>query len=173
MNIVKTWLIGTTGGATYPITDWFLKKIHVDEKGCKFVADVVGGAAWDDCIGPCPYLRLDSPDLEDRAKEIIRSLNDLVDNINLHPGEYGFPLNYEKKALRYAEKVGVYEFKVNGHLMEYWTFYGSEGWYFVRYDLENDKEVFRGANIPWDETLGVPKFLLTAEGAIAYNYMQG
>ena len=78
----------------------------------------------------------------------------------------------EEKALRYAEEIGVYEYAVNGKYMEYWTFYGAEGWYFVRYDLEEGKEAFRGANIPFDGT--IPKFLL-ADGlrATKYNYMTG
>ena len=82
---------------------------------------------------------------------------------------------FEHKALVYAEKIGVYEYKVNGSLMEYWSFYGSEGWYFIRYDLENEKEVFRGANIPWDDSLKdrVPAFLRSPEGCTLYNYMQG
>lgn len=78
---------------------------------------------------------------------------------------------YEDKALRYAESVGIYEYEVNKNLMEYWTFYGSEGWYFVRYDLDEEREVFRGANIPW--TGEIPKFLLTDTGATKYNYMVG
>lgn len=81
----------------------------------------------------------------------------------------------ESKAAMYAEKIGVYEYKVNGSLMEYWSFYGPEGWYFVRYDLENEKEVFRGANIPWDDSLNerIPAFLRTKDGFTMYNYMQG
>lgn len=80
---------------------------------------------------------------------------------------------FEHKALVYAEKIGVYEYKVNGSLMEYWSFYGSEGWYFIRYDLENEKEVFRGANIPWDDKMRIPAFLKGNTGATLYNYMQG
>lgn len=80
---------------------------------------------------------------------------------------------WEDKALRYAEQIGVCEYKVNGRLMEYWSFYGSEGWYFVRYDLAKGKEVFRGANIPWEEELGVPAFLKNERGATLYNYKVG
>ena len=82
--------------------------------------------------------------------------------------------DWKHEALVYAEKIGVYEYKVNGQYMEYWSFYGQgEGWYFVRYDLEAGKEVFRGANIPWDDKAGIPAFLLTEEGATLYNYMEG
>ena len=78
----------------------------------------------------------------------------------------------EQKAIVRAEKIGVYEYKVNGKYMEYWSFYGSEGWYFVRYDLDEDKEVFRGANIPFRDGV-IPKFLLSDSGATLYNYMTG
>jgi hypothetical protein len=84
--------------------------------------------------------------------------------------------NWEVEALKYAESIGVYEYKVNGRFIEYWTFYGqSEGWYFVRYDLREKRERFRGANIPWDSEvcLPAPGFLRTKGGATRYNYMVG
>lgn len=81
--------------------------------------------------------------------------------------------DWEKEALRRAEATGVYEYYVNGKYMEYWSFYGREGWYFVRYDLEAGKEVFRGANIPWDDEAQIPSFLKTEDGATKYNYMEG
>lgn len=82
--------------------------------------------------------------------------------------------DYDQKALEHAERIGVYQYKVNGHYMEYWSFFGQdEGWYFVRYDLDAGKEVFRGANIPWDDNAGIPAFLLAANGGTLYNYMEG
>lgn len=78
---------------------------------------------------------------------------------------------WEHLALKYAESIGVYEYEVNDHFMEYWSFYGNEGWYFIRYDLEACKEVFRGANIPWEGL--IPRFLLTESGATKYNYLEG
>jgi hypothetical protein len=84
--------------------------------------------------------------------------------------------DWEAEALKYAESIGVYEYKVNGRFIEYWTFYGqSEGWYFVRYDLREKRERFRGANIPWDSDvcLPAPGFLRTKGGATKYNYMVG
>ena len=84
--------------------------------------------------------------------------------------------NWAAEALKYAEAVGLCEYEVNGRLMEYWTFY-SEGWYFVRYDLELQKEVFRGAHIPWTHDYPmynrVPAFLRTETGSLKYNYMLG
>ena len=80
--------------------------------------------------------------------------------------------DWKAEALKHAEATGVYEYSVNGRFMEYWSFFGQgEGWYFIRYDLECGKEVFRGANIPWDDEAKVPKFLLTETGATKYNYM--
>lgn len=80
---------------------------------------------------------------------------------------------YEKKALAYAERIGIYEYQVNGRFLEYWAFFGkSEGWYFVRYDLDAEREVFRGANIPWCMDAESPTFL-KSEAGTKYNYMVG
>ena len=84
--------------------------------------------------------------------------------------------SYETKAIRYAEEHGIVEYEVNGYMMEYWTFYGkSEGWMFVRVDLDSGKEVFRGANIPWDPKMTdpIPKFMKNDKGWLKYNYMEG
>lgn len=82
--------------------------------------------------------------------------------------------DWKAEALKHAEATGVYEYAVNGRFMEYWSFFGQgEGWYFIRYDLGCGKEVFRGANIPWDDEAKVPAFLLTESGATKYNYMVG
>lgn len=80
---------------------------------------------------------------------------------------------YAAKALKRAEAIGVYEYNVNGRFMEYWSFFGSEGWYFVRHDLDKGEDVFRGANIPFGEDSPIPAFLLTKTGATLYNYMVG
>ena len=79
--------------------------------------------------------------------------------------------DWEHIALVYAESIGIYEYEINDHFMEYWSFYGNEGWYFIKYDLEDGKEVFRGANIPWEGL--IPKFLLTESGSTKYNYLVG
>ena len=83
--------------------------------------------------------------------------------------------DYDLEALKHAEEIGVIEYRVNGNLMEYWSFFGSEGWYFIRYDLDKKKDIFRGANIPWDSSLPqpIPAFLMTESGSTLYNYMQG
>ena len=80
--------------------------------------------------------------------------------------------DYNEKALRRAENIGVYEYNVNGHLMEYLSFFGqNEGWIYVVYDLESDTEIYREKAVPW---LGfIPYWLKTATGATRYNYMEG
>ena len=80
--------------------------------------------------------------------------------------------DYNEKALHRAENIGVYEYNVNGHLMEYLSFFGqNEGWIYVVYDLESDTEIYRETAFPW---LGfVPYWLKTATGATRYNYMEG
>jgi hypothetical protein len=81
--------------------------------------------------------------------------------------------SYADKALRYAETVGIIEYQVNGNLMEYWSFFSGEGWYFIRRDLDKEEDVFRGAHIPFIPEMGVPSFLKTNGGATLYNYNIG
>ena len=88
------------------------------------------------------------------------------------PDDFTSP-GYKELALKRAEEIGVYEYRVNGKYMEYWSFYGNEGWYFVRHDLDEGKDVFRGANIPWIDDNVIPAFLKTDDGATKYNYMTG
>ena len=81
--------------------------------------------------------------------------------------------DWNHKALLYAEKIGIYEYAVSGTIMEYWSFYGeSEGWIYVQYDLAEEKEIFRGGNIPWSGF--IPERLKDpGTGAPRYNYMCG
>ena len=83
--------------------------------------------------------------------------------------------DYGEKALRRADEKGIIEYTVNGNLMEYWSFYDGEGWYFVRYDLDREEEVFRGANIPFRPSLKIPipAFLRAPSGGLLYNYNIG
>lgn len=82
--------------------------------------------------------------------------------------------DYEEKALRYAEKLGIYEYSVNGHIMQWWTFWGyGEGWVQKSFDLDSeDGTEFVTGHIDW---LGfIPECLKNPEtGATKYNYMVG
>ena len=82
-------------------------------------------------------------------------------------------MDWATKALIYAEQIGIYEYAISGTIIQYWSFYGqNEGWLFIQYDLAEEKEIFRGANIPW---MGyIPEFLKDpVTGATRYNYMCG
>lgn len=81
-------------------------------------------------------------------------------------------MSYAEKALQYAEQNGIYEYGVNGHLMEYLSFYGQEeGWLYVVIDLESMSEIYREKAFPW---MGfIPYWLKTETGATRYNYMEG
>ena len=85
MNIVKSWLIGLTDGATYPINNWFLSKIHPGDY--KFDFSRIE-EKWDDCIGPCGYLHIDSDSLDSWAKRIVTNLNNFIAEINANPGKF-------------------------------------------------------------------------------------
>ena len=82
-------------------------------------------------------------------------------------------MDYKEKALRYAEEHGMYEYKVNGKYMEYWSLY-SDGFHFYRVDLDTEAWEEAGA-IAWDVQEGkpVPAFLKTETGTTLYNYYCG
>lgn len=75
-------------------------------------------------------------------------------------------------AIRYAEKIGVYVFKVKWPEIRYWSFYGEEGWLFVRHNLVTGEET-RKRRVKWRGPDSIPGFLLTANGATKYNYFVG
>ena len=75
-------------------------------------------------------------------------------------------------AIRYAETIGVYEFKVKWPEIRYWSFFGTEGWWFVRHNLVTGDET-RKLRVKWKGYGIVPKFLLTPGGATKYNYFTG
>ena len=79
--------------------------------------------------------------------------------------------DFKQKALIYAERIGIYEYIVTGSLMEYISFYGSEGWWRVRVDLNSMTEISRELAFPWEGF--IPEELLGDGGATLYNYMEG
>lgn len=80
---------------------------------------------------------------------------------------------FKDLALRHAEKIGVYEYTVNGSFMEYWSLF-DEGFYFFRTDL-NTLEREEVCHLHWSKEEGypVPAFLKTPEGYTKYNYFCG
>ena len=47
---------------------------------------------------------------------------------------------YEEKALRRADKYGIYSYEVKGRYMQYISYFGSEGFIRVVHDLETEEE---------------------------------
>lgn len=87
LNVVKTWLVGGTDGQTYSITDRFLPRIKIDEEVYEYdYCDIEG--AVDEIIGYKHDYKLDDPELEVRAKEIVDGMVKLVESINAHPENY-------------------------------------------------------------------------------------
>lgn len=80
---------------------------------------------------------------------------------------------FKNIAIRHAEDIGVYEYKVNGSYMEYWSMF-DEGFYFFRTDL-NTLEREEVCHLHWVKSEGypVPAFLRTPEGYTKYNYFCG
>lgn len=80
---------------------------------------------------------------------------------------------FKELALRYAEKRGIIEYKVNSNYMEYWSLY-EEGFYFYRVDLNTDEKC-QVCHLEWHKEDGypIPAFLVTREGHTLYNYFEG
>ncbi len=115
INIVKSWLVGSTDGAPYSIKDRYLKLITnthiVDFTLTKYpstkpvyrydfheIED-----EWDAIVG-CKYdFSVDDPELDEVAERIDKELKELIANINQHPE-------------RYFEEI-----KNNNHLEYYWV----------------------------------------------------
>lgn len=79
-----------------------------------------------------------------------------------------------RPALIYAERYGIYEYKVNGMWIEYWSFFSGEGFRFIRHHLLTGEEN-RDVLIPWtaQDDMPVPAFLRSENGGCLYNYNVG
>lgn len=82
-------------------------------------------------------------------------------------------MDYNQKALTYAEQHGIYEYKVNEKYMEYWSLY-DEGFYFRRVNLDTF-DYMQVCHLEWhkEDGIPVPAFLKTESGATKYNYFCG
>ena len=59
--------------------------------------------------------------------------------------------DYEHLAVLRAEKIGVYAYQVNGNLMVYESYFGSEGFYHVEYNLDTGEETREHIKAPKGE----------------------
>ena len=137
------------------LVDEFLDRLR-ERDGLVLVCPIEG---TEDSFNPSPAFGLACDTVDYYARRVAKPWSDR---------------DWEAEALRRAEDIGVYQYSVNDRFMEYWSFFGkAEGWYFIRYDLGLEKEVFRGANIPWDAEARIPAFLKTKDGSTLYNYLEG
>ena len=83
INIIKSWLIGCSDGQTYPINDRFLPRI----KCLKFNFDRIE-EQWDNIIGFKTDYKIDDPDLERVANDMLKNINEFIDNVNKDPQKY-------------------------------------------------------------------------------------
>lgn len=72
---------------------------------------------------------------------------------------------WELEALIHAEDIGVYEYKVDGAVMRYWSLYDG-GFYFITHNLETGAET-RELMIPWQDADECPEY------GFSYNYFVG
>lgn len=71
--------------------------------------------------------------------------------------------------LLYCEKYGIYElYKEKGNVITYYSYFGNEGFYRVTVNVKTGKETRKHLRYK-----KVPKFLLTPEGWVRYNYFTG
>lgn len=83
INIIKSWLIGCSDGQTYPINDRFLPRI----KCLKFNFDRIE-EQWDNIIGYKSDYKIDDPNLERVANDMLKNINEFIDNVNKDPQKY-------------------------------------------------------------------------------------
>lgn len=83
INIIKSWLIGCSDGQTYPINDRFLPRI----KGLKFNFERIE-EQWDNIIGYKYDYKIDDPNLERVANDMLKNINEFIDNANKDPQKY-------------------------------------------------------------------------------------
>lgn len=83
INIIKSWLIGCSDGQTYPINDRFLPRI----KCLKFNFDRIE-EQWDNIIGFKTDYKIDDPNLEKVANDMLKNINEFIDNMNKDPQKY-------------------------------------------------------------------------------------
>ena len=81
LNICKSWLVGSTDGQTYSITDRFVPRIKEDESDRDFY-DKVNAHIDGEIIPVCPYLPVDDPTLEEKATKMLDEINRYIKLMN-------------------------------------------------------------------------------------------
>lgn len=82
INIIKSWLIGCSDGQIYPINDRFLPRI----RGIEFNDRIE--EQWDNIMGSKYDYKIDDPNLEKVANDILNNINRFIENVNKDPKKY-------------------------------------------------------------------------------------
>jgi hypothetical protein len=86
LNIVKSWICGSTDGQTYSISDRFLPRIKIPDglewDFCKIEME------WDEIIGWKHDYKVDDPKMEKKAEEILSNINAFIEKVNTEPQKY-------------------------------------------------------------------------------------
>lgn len=120
VNIIKTWLCNGSDGQTYPINDYYLKKIEIPDNEIKYWDFAKIEAEWDDIIGFKHEYTIDDPELDNIAKEIDKELREFIDKCNYdHSICCDFPKDEPKKTKDYyvATYKSKYSFGCVGSLI--------------------------------------------------------
>ena len=83
INFIKSWLIGCSDGQTYPINDRFLPRIKCLEFNFDRIEE-----QWNNIIGYKYDYKIDDPNLEKVANDMLKNLNEFIDNVNKDPQKY-------------------------------------------------------------------------------------
>ena len=85
INFIKSWLIGCSDGQTYPINDRFLPRIKCLEFFFNFDRIEEQG---NNIIGYKYDYKIDDPNLEKVANDMLKNINEFIDNVNKDPQKY-------------------------------------------------------------------------------------
>ena len=99
INVIKSWLIGSTDGQTYSISDRFLPRIN----GHEFQFDCIDGE-WNDIIGYKHDYKIGDPELDKEANRMLNDINEFIKNVNENPEKY-FGKNTKKKYVVHLSAV--------------------------------------------------------------------
>ena len=107
LNIVKSWLCGSTDGQTYSVNDRFLPRIKIPE-GLEW--DFCGiETEWDEIIGLKHDYKVDDPELEKKAEETLANIYAFIKKVNAEPQKYfnevKDPTKAQETKLKNAEQV--------------------------------------------------------------------
>ena len=87
LNIIKSWLCGSTDGQTYSLCERFLPRLT--DPRAKFNTCCLWGK-WDEVIGYRHDFKVDDPALQAEAEAMLKRIEDFIAEVNADPDKF-FP----------------------------------------------------------------------------------